>query len=91
MDLPCVKCGEPWDNDSLHEEASESDRTYTAVARDFAIRGCAALETAFGPSTCVPNRSLRTEVASAMFDLMGDDTDGVASMMSDFEYMGMLD
>jgi len=26
-----------------------------------------------------------------MFDLLGDDVDGAAAMMEDFEYFGMLD
>lgn len=35
--------------------------------------------------------SLRTEAMGAMMELLGDDIDGMASMMDDFEYLGMLD
>lgn len=93
MDFYCRFCNEPWDNDCFHEEASESDRTYAQVARDFSSKGCSALETAFGPASCSPSQGVtrRGHVQDAMFDLMGEDTDGVAAMMEDFEYMGMLD
>lgn len=97
MDLICPVCGEPWDNDSLHEEVTERrnagkfDITYSNVAVDFRQRGCAALETAFGPQDCKRGDSFRAEVSSAMFDLLGDDMDGAAAMMEDFEMFGMLD
>lgn len=94
MDLYCPKCGEPWDNECFHDEASESNRTYTEVARDFAQRGCVALETAYGPvgEDCKANQrnSNRAHISEIAFDLMGDDTDGVASMMQDAEYLGLI-
>jgi hypothetical protein len=91
MDLICPRCTEPWDFDSLHEEADESDRTYAQVAADFRTRGCLALETAFGAMECKPVNNLRSMVADAMYDLLGDDMDGAAAMMEDFEWAGMLD
>lgn len=91
MDIPCPRCDEPWDNNSFHDEAAESNRTYTEVTRDFQSRGCHALETAFGSMICERSNSFRSMATSAMFDLCGDDIDGVASLMDDFEYMGMLD
>lgn len=91
MDLYCVTCGEPWDNDCLHEEAEASDRSYSEVARDFQRRGCEALVTAYGRQECSPSGSMRAAAMGAMFDLLGDDMDGAASIMDDFEYMGMLD
>jgi hypothetical protein len=36
-------------------------------------------------------QSLRGEAMGAMAELLGDDIDGMASIMDDFEYMGMLD
>lgn len=86
MDIICPIDGEPWDFDSLHEEAAESGRTYTEVMRDFQQRGCVALETAFGPMRCERDESsaYRAMVAEAMYDLCGDDMDGAASMMEDF-------
>lgn len=88
MDLMCPRCTEPWDFDSLHDEAAESDRTYSQVAADFRTRGCLALESAFGSMLCEPVHNLRAAAADAMYDLLGDDMDGAASMMEDFEMMG---
>jgi hypothetical protein len=97
MDLICPIDREPWDNDSLHEEVAARiaegkwDTTYRDVAAAFRSRGCKALETAFGPQVCEPDNSLTSAAASAMYDLLGDDMDGAASMMDDFDYLGMLD
>lgn len=65
MDIYCPTCREPWDNDSLHDEADarkgqapapntvgamlSTGTSYNAVAEDFRKRGCKALELAFGP------------------------------------------
>lgn len=83
MDLYCGTCGEPWDNDSLHEEAAERGSDYRTVAADFRMAGCNALSTAFGPQFCGPRDTERAAVASAMYDLLGDDMDGAAAMMDD--------
>lgn len=91
MDLYCPTCTEPWDNDCLHDEAQESGRTYREVAADFRERGCHALETAYGAADCQPANNMRAAAMGAMFELCGDDMDGAASLMDDFEYMGMLD
>ena len=59
MDLYCVICGEPWDNDCLHEVAEERGHKcneacargcteYTKIAADFRARGCRALSPTFG-------------------------------------------
>lgn len=87
MDVFCPRCGEPVDPDYFHDVAEENGTSYRQVSRDFQSRGCEAL----GEPRCerAPD-SLRAEVSAAMFDLMGDDVDGVASMMDDFEYMGLL-
>lgn len=93
MDIYCPNCGEAWDNDSLHEEAyaraefqDYSEYPYREVMRDFQRRGCEALATAFGPQTCQASQSDRAVVASAMYDLLGDDMDGAAAMMEDFGF-----
>jgi len=36
-------------------------------------------------------QSLRGMAMGAIMDILGDDVDGMASMMDDFEYAGMLD
>jgi len=87
MDMMCPKCGEPWDNDSLHEEASESHRTYKDVSRDFQVRGCEALTT-FGVSH--NSDTTASPVIAALYDLLGDDTDGAMSELEDAERWGLL-
>lgn len=94
MDIPCPVCGEPWDNDSLHEEVAtrEADgdvtASYAKVAAEFRSKGCKALGAAFGPqSSCVPNNDMRTQVAGMLHDMLGDDTDGIAAMFEDAEYL----
>lgn len=84
MDIYCPRCGEPWDIDSLHDEAAESNRSFSDVRADFAVKGCLAL-TSFGvrPEDCLRKNNLKTAAASALFDLLGDDVDGIASEMAD--------
>lgn len=87
MDVYCPVCSEPWDVDEFHDVADELDSTFDAVRKDFRRRGCAAL----GQRPCVPDDSLRSLASATLMDVLGDDIDGVASMLDDFEYMGMLD
>jgi hypothetical protein len=91
MDLYCPVCAEPIDFDELHYMGDYTDGVDVpfAVARErFARIGCEA----FGQSH---NRdgvgSFRAEASSMLFDLLGDDVDGVAAMMEDAEYMGMFE
>ena len=51
-DIYCSKCAEPWDMDTLHDEAElrqESmpgatyEDVYAEVRRDFQLKGCAAI------------------------------------------------
>ncbi len=89
MDIYCPKCGEPWDNDSLHEAAAELNEearslgerpvTYDTVARDFRDRGCLAL----GERCGKPNPEI-AKAAAAVYAFSGDDMDGAASDFEDF-------
>lgn len=94
MDLICPKCGEPIDNDCLHDEAQEraeagwSNASYSDVLKDFRTKGCGeALDlSGYGdPVECkqADRDNFRTQAASALFDLMPDDPDGVAAMLED--------
>jgi len=96
MDIICPVCGEPWEHDCLHEAAESSGASYQTVAAQFRSVGCKALESAYGSQShckrAIPTekesreRSLtRAEVASAMYDLLGDDMDGAAAMLEDYE------
>jgi hypothetical protein len=90
MDIYCPKkkCGEPWDNDYLHDVAEEKNLTYKEVLHQFQSTGCVALG-----SQCSDNGDAganRAAMMDAMYDLMGDDIDGAAAMMDDAEYFGLI-
>ena len=87
QDIYCVRCGEPVELDYLHDVAAEQDTTFAKVLAAFQTKGCVAL----GGPQCERRSSLRTEAMAAMFDILGDDVDGAASMMDDLDYMGLLD
>lgn len=88
MDLYCRHCHEPWDNDSLHEEAEARNTTYAKVAAEFREKGCDALYRAFGAG-CT-DRKDGDGVVGALYDLLGDDMDGAASMLEDAEALGLF-
>lgn len=89
MDIYCVKCGEPIDNDELHYIAEDDDRDYRTILRDFRVKGCVGLGAGYRcntePDTATdPVYGLtRSQASSALFDIMGDDVDGVMSEMQD--------
>lgn len=98
MDVLCPSCTEPWDNDTLHDEAEARAEagmpraTYAEVAADFRRLGCRALTGLdVGASWCEPQNSLKSEGLSVIAELMGDDMDGYASLVEDFEWAGMFD
>lgn len=96
MDIRCPKCGEPWDNDTIHERVAELNAetvgdagqrlvhfSYRTVAADFRKRGCAAL------GTDCWNGAVDTEAAEAaatLYELLGDDMDGAAAMLDDLGF-----
>ena len=79
MDLKCRKCGEPFDNDHFHEIAKESHKTYQEVARAFAERGCEGIALKHNENTTADPR------IGILYDLLGDDIDGVASEIEDYD------
>lgn len=85
MDIYCPKCAEPWDIDSLHDAADDLNSTFDQVRVRFQQVGCVALGM---PVTCEPAKdpaaTFRAEVAGVMYDLLGDDIDGAASMFEDY-------
>ena len=81
MDIPCPRCGEPWDIDSIHDAADETGSTFDKVRRDFQIRGCAALIGQPEGTTCARDGLAATRHDLA--DALGDDIDGFAAMVDD--------
>jgi hypothetical protein len=80
MDIKCFACGEPWDIDEIYRAKRKGDPDFEFTKQGYAILAC--------PS-CInkPERQTeeytleKTEVAY----LLGDDLDGLASTMEDFE------
>jgi hypothetical protein len=99
MDIYCPKCGEPWDIDSLHEEASQragswaDSQTYSGifetVRKDFYRRGCPAV----GGRCSTPDTATdstfgltKAQAFSGLSEMLGDDIDGVAAMLDDMSW-----
>ncbi len=76
MDINCPKCGKPWDVDELHEVEGHSFRE---AHRIFAKSGCALFGTRCSE---VPDLD-KAAMSRAAYDVLGDDVDGIASMMED--------
>lgn len=81
MDIYCTKCGEPFDMDELHELIAEGKaKTYSEARKLFQAKGCEA----FGTSHGELNDKETAEASAMLFDMLGDDVDGIAAMMEDF-------
>lgn len=95
MDILCPRCGEPWDHDTLHEEADARreeglNASYATVAADFRVRGCQAITSYGARCNAEALDSGRAAAASALYDLLGDDMDGAAAMLDDGAYLGLF-
>lgn len=91
MDLNCGRCGELWEP-LYYMSGNIGDGINQQEFDDFwAKRGC---------QTCynIPDseaklyledtgQSQRSEIQAAMKDMLGNDLDGVASMMDDYDFM----
>jgi len=78
MDLLCTRCGEPWD-----AWLNSGDMTPEEVKRFKAGEGCPCC---YGkPDSEVHNRAPESSyIQSELAAVLGDDTDGLAAMMEDF-------
>jgi hypothetical protein len=91
MDIRCPRCSEPWDLDELHYVYRGDDKIPFDEARQLFYKiGCAAMDGDTLPS-CNERVDLRTEATAVIYDLLGDDIDGAAALLDDFEYAGLLD
>jgi hypothetical protein len=78
MDIYCINCGEPWElyNDGEVEPAYK-----------MALGGvCPACNG--DPAKAGRSGAKQAEATAALISILGDDVDGIASMLDDFEYIG---
>jgi hypothetical protein len=85
----------PWIVNGVHDQAVYERDHYAVVSRDFRRNGCKAMWAMSGnPKGHVPSWCHKTEASSdtvgAIYDLLGGDMDGAASMLDDAEALGLL-
>lgn len=75
-DLHCTKCGEPWEMECLSEPGE-----YGLTVKGSRIVSCSACAWHAERGSIMAGTAA---AAAAMHDILGDDVDGVASMMQDY-------
>jgi hypothetical protein len=84
MDLYCGNCAEPWELFYVTEELTEEENVK--------FRNGTWCQSCEGkPKELSKGNKMRTEVSKMLGDMLGDDIDGIASDMDDFEYMGIFE
>ncbi len=76
MDLPCIRCGEPWDLDYVVHEAP-----CAFVRQGGLIRRCPSCPK--DPPRLPAELAMRLSTVAAMAQLFGDDLDGLAATLED--------
>ena len=76
MDILCIRCGENWDRMALTDEFTPEE-----TARFRKGEGCPSC---YGKDVETPANAFECEAQAAMAEVLGDDLDGLASMMDDF-------
>lgn len=93
MDIKCPICAEPWEMDSLHEVAEILGTSFNTERNRFRKWGCAAIVEGWEGRRAYERVCEQTEkgqILAALMDLAGEDIDGYAADVEDFEYLGML-
>lgn len=84
MDIRCTTCGEPWEMDTLHDLVAEDQAVdFEDAYRMFVVDGCEVFGSSHSLSKASPAIAMLT-------DLLGDDVDGLAAELEDFEMLGLL-
>jgi len=74
--------------DSTIRQMEYEKQYWNPMMTKFRQQGCGVV---FEHDSCKPRNNGVTAASAAAFELMGDDVDGIASMMEDAEMMGMFD
>ena len=78
MDLYCQICGEPYEAYHVNHDMPPDEKTY--FLEGLGCIYCKGIEPRGG-------RPFIAQASSAMMDMLGDDLDGVASMMDDYMFL----
>jgi hypothetical protein len=82
MDVYCLKCGEPYDVISVTDMTYRSDGG-TRI-QFYAGEGCPSCD--WGKKA--PNEPpFRSELMQAGLDILGDDVDGLAATLEDYDFL----
>jgi hypothetical protein len=84
MDIRCPFCSEPWDIDELHDTDFGS---FDKARKAFYENGCGYVFN--NGKTCAPvnnEQRDRAMLSVILYDILGDDVDGIASMEADLDY-----
>lgn len=76
MDIYCPKCGEPWDQEELHDIEG---KTYAEANLAFRRTGCAV----FGEK-CEGENTQAAMLAAAAYEMLGDDLDAAAAELEEW-------
>lgn len=83
MDVYCPRCGEPWDAYGIQGGGEFTKEEQQQFWRGEGCPCCIGNE--------VDSRPFRAEATKVLAEVLGNDIDGIASMLDDAEYLGMLD
>jgi hypothetical protein len=86
VDIYCVRCGEPWELDTFHDIADERGVTFAVAVEEFQRAGCVATGWVSGCDRATGGAAAaRAGAMSVLCELLGDDVDGIASEMADWD------
>ena len=84
MDIICPRCSEPLDIYELHNMYKGNRKLSFDEAKSiFYKNGCGIL---LNEKQCELNETEASQASAILNDLLGDDIDGVATMLEDFGY-----
>lgn len=85
MDNNCAFCGEPWEFWSIEEFSLEEDG---GTKKDFWNgKGCPCCHWGKDTEKKLEQSDDRAAMFRAMSDILGDDEDGLAAMLEDFDFL----
>jgi len=87
MDIYCLNCGEPFEVTEVYDDPTG----FEFGASRGQIKSCPCCHGKKEAAVTDPKQKARLNNIALMAELLGDDVDGLASMIDDFDYVGLLD